>query len=731
MKTRIGHYDIVTELGRGGMGVVYKGHEASLNRYVAIKVLSPALAHDESVKERFLREARSMAALNDPHIIQVYFIGEDDGQPYFAMEFVEGESLSSYLKRETRMAPREAARAIYQTAQGLATAHDRGVVHRDIKPGNLMLDQKGRIKIADFGIAFQSDVSKKLTSTGEFVGTPGYLSPEVCTGQRVDQRSDIFSLGIVMFELLTGRMPFTDESPLGLLLEVVRAEIPDVRQLNAEVDAELTRILARMTAKDPANRYASCHELAAELAAHPHVAGQQTITAKPVLSPAASTVLGMKTPPAMMVGARAAAPAANAAGIQPGLSASAPPPVRASVLQREERQRGSGAWAIAAVLLLAFGVGAYAMRERLPMFASSDRVAATSSTSAADASQAPASAAGGSSGSTDEALQPGTISAPVPAAPQVANPSGASASSGGASSGGAAGAGSNADPATSGASGAGVSGGSLDAREPGLVTADLRDESDASGDAGGASASGDMPGAANDPASRETADARNAFRATRDEDAPASNPRAEHDDSDRAAATPALAALRRAADERRGAAADDRRALARNVPPAPPSEPRRPTGPPRIAVIAIGDPAVTGPAEQLVEDAIADAGLLLADEAMTSGVDSALRSGDVDLPRLFGALARSSNVGAVIVVRGEPLGSTPLTFYGQVDTLHSVALTVRGYDVESRSPLGSGLRAKVDFTSLNAGEKTEEALEPQLRRVVGTLSRYRARGAGG
>src|SRR5687767_6370314 len=187
MKTKIGHYDIVTELGRGGMGVVYKGHEPALNRYVAIKVLSPALAHDESVKERFLREARSMAALNDPHIIQIYFIGEDDGQPFFAMEFVEGESLSSYLKRETRMAPREAARAVYQTAQGLATAHDKGVVHRDIKPGNLMLDQKGRIKIADFGIAFQNGLSKKLTSTGEFVGTPGYLSPEVCTGQRVDQ----------------------------------------------------------------------------------------------------------------------------------------------------------------------------------------------------------------------------------------------------------------------------------------------------------------------------------------------------------------------------------------------------------------------------------------------------------------------------------------------------------------------------------------------------------------
>jgi serine/threonine protein kinase len=273
MKSRIGHYDVLAELGRGGMGVVYQGYEPALDRHVAIKVLSQSLAHDPSIKERFLREARSMAALNDPHIIQIYFIGEDEGQPYFAMEFIEGESLSSYLKREGKLSPQNAGRIIHQTALGLATAHDKGVIHRDIKPGNLMLTARGNVKIADFGIALSSqDFAKKLTSTGEFVGTPGYLSPEVCTGNPVDQRSDIFSLGIVLFEVLTGRMPFTDESPLGLLLEVVRAEIPDVRQLNADVDPQMVEILTRMTAKDPANRYASCHELAEALSHHPLLA---------------------------------------------------------------------------------------------------------------------------------------------------------------------------------------------------------------------------------------------------------------------------------------------------------------------------------------------------------------------------------------------------------------------------------------------------------------------------
>ncbi len=281
MKTRLGHYDIVAELGRGGMGVVYKGHESSLNRYVAIKVLADSLAHDEGVKERFLREARSMAALNDPHIIQIYYIGEDEGQPFFVMEFVEGESLGTLLKREKKVDVGPAAKIIYQTALGLATAHDKGVIHRDIKPGNLMVSSRGSIKIADFGIALSNqDMSQKLTSTGEFVGTPGYLSPEVCLGQQVDQRSDIFSLGIVLFEMLAGRMPFTDESPLGLMLEVVRAEIPDVRELNGQVDEKIAWILSKMIAKEPADRYQSCHELAEDLLAHPLVSKPLPVSAR-------------------------------------------------------------------------------------------------------------------------------------------------------------------------------------------------------------------------------------------------------------------------------------------------------------------------------------------------------------------------------------------------------------------------------------------------------------------
>lgn len=268
----LGHYQIRSELGRGGMGVVYKAYEPSLNRYVAIKVLARSLAHDDAIKERFLREARSMAALNDPHIIQIYFIGEEAGQTYFVMELVDGVSLSALIKHEGKLSAEQAAKTIYQTACGLAVAHDSGVIHRDIKPGNLIVNTRGQIKIADFGIALTTqDFSKKLTSSGEFVGTPGYLSPEVCLNKPVDQRSDIFALGVVLFECLTGRIPFKDESPLGLMLEVVTADIPDVRAMNAQVDSELSRILGRMIAKDPLDRYQSCHELIGDLARYPLV----------------------------------------------------------------------------------------------------------------------------------------------------------------------------------------------------------------------------------------------------------------------------------------------------------------------------------------------------------------------------------------------------------------------------------------------------------------------------
>lgn len=446
MRTRLGHYDIVAELGRGGMGVVYKGHESSLNRYVAIKVLADSLAHDEGVKERFLREARSMAALNDPHIIQIYFIGDDEGQTYFVMEFVDGESLGSMLKREGKLSVEQSAKVIQQTALGLSTAHDRGVIHRDIKPGNLMINSRGAIKIADFGIALSNhDLSKKLTTTGEFVGTPGYLSPEVCLGKPVDQRSDIFSLGIVMFEMLTGRMPFTDESPLGLMLEVVKAEIPDVREINADVDPEIARILDRMIAKDPAERYQNCHELVTELGAHPLVARGGPIMLQPKMSTAAATMIGQKTPvsaqnalPSTPRTPISAAPSANTRITPSGLPAP-PVAVHQSVLDRSARSSSGPPvlpWAIAALLVVGTAGAAFVFRDQIPLLSGSkNTVIVTTPTANVTASTVTATSPNASVAIAPPPPPPppppvdaNTIAATTPAAPDApADPSDAPA----------------------------------------------------------------------------------------------------------------------------------------------------------------------------------------------------------------------------------------------------------------------------------------------------------------
>lgn len=261
LKKKFGHYEVVSELGRGGMGVVYKAWEPSLNRHVAIKALGEHLLGDEGLIERFTREAKSMAAINHPNVIQVYFIGMEENQPYFAMEFIEGVSLDDLLRGNNVLTVPHAKEILRQSCAGLAVAHDRELVHRDIKPANLMLCDDGTVKVVDFGIAQTREYGDKLTNTGEFVGTPGYLSPEVCTGIEVDARSDIFALGIVFYEMLAGKVPFENDSPLGLMLEVVQADIPDIRSVNKKVDKKTSYILEKMIAKNPEERFQSCQEV--------------------------------------------------------------------------------------------------------------------------------------------------------------------------------------------------------------------------------------------------------------------------------------------------------------------------------------------------------------------------------------------------------------------------------------------------------------------------------------
>ncbi len=260
-----GHYQVVEELGRGGMGVVYKAWEPTLDRFVAIKVLADNLAHDESIKQRFIREAKAMATINHPNVIHIHTIGEEDGLPYFAMEFIQGSSLSEILKQGNVLSLPHARNIIYQACKGLLGAHKKGLIHRDIKPDNLMVTDEGLLKVVDFGIALSHNTEEKLTNTGEMVGTPGYVSPEAYIGQLIDKRADIFSLGIVFYEILAGRVPFENDSPLGLMLEVVQAEILDVREVNKKIDKNTSKILKKMLAKSPDERYQNCEQIISDL----------------------------------------------------------------------------------------------------------------------------------------------------------------------------------------------------------------------------------------------------------------------------------------------------------------------------------------------------------------------------------------------------------------------------------------------------------------------------------
>lgn len=308
MSTTIGHYQIIGELGRGGMGVVYKAHEQSLNRYVAIKMLGDQVVNDPNLRARFLREARSAAALNHPNIIQIYYVGEDQGRPYFAMEYVAGVSLAQVIRSERQLEPKRAAGILLQAASGLARAHDQGIIHRDIKPGNIMMDPHGLVKLADFGIAHVVENGDKLTATGQFLGTPGYLSPEVCLGKPIEKRSDIFSLGIVYYEMLTGQTPFRSDSPLAMLKEVVESQVPDPRGLNAGVDLESHLILMKMVAKSPDERYPDCHHLIQDLKRY---LGKDALNLMALPLDARPRVEEVPTVPAMVGEATAAAARAN------------------------------------------------------------------------------------------------------------------------------------------------------------------------------------------------------------------------------------------------------------------------------------------------------------------------------------------------------------------------------------------------------------------------------------
>ena len=273
---QFGHYHVIGELGKGGMATVYKADEQSLNRVVALKVMSPKISDDPTMIKRFEREAQAAAQLNHPSIVHIYAIGEEKGVHFFTMEYIKGKSLAQLRREKGALTPAEAIPHLIQVAEALGEAHRHGMVHRDIKPSNIMLDNAGRVKVTDFGIAHVASAQTQLTVAGSFLGTPQYMSPEQCEGKPVDGRSDIYSLGVTFYELITGRSPFEAETPGSMLVKIVKGEFRPIQEIDPTIPAGVRTVIEKMLKTNPKKRYQNADEVITALKNLEKVVVQET-----------------------------------------------------------------------------------------------------------------------------------------------------------------------------------------------------------------------------------------------------------------------------------------------------------------------------------------------------------------------------------------------------------------------------------------------------------------------
>jgi serine/threonine protein kinase len=675
MREKIGHYTIVSELGRGGMGIVYKAHEESLNRFVAIKVLTEKLTEDDTFLQRFVREAKAAAGVSHPNIVQIFFIGEDtEGHPYFVMEYVTGRSLSQMVRSEGRIGNPRAAQLILQAAHGLAAAHDKGIVHRDIKPANLMLDERGMVKIADFGLALPADAESRLTATGMMVGTPGYLAPEQCRGEKIDHRTDIYALGVTFYELLAGAPPFRGESPLALLRQILDEQPPDIGSLNPSVDAETRRILGKMIEKDREKRYQSCHEIVADLEEYLAQQGVRSVTAglstrTPTASELAAAALAQdaatqavssmktaqslapsnaptevvpsaepKTQPDLPYVAPATAPPSAAPPVPPAgthmpVAAMAPPP-----------RSSSRGLIIAIVLVLLIGSGLAVAYVGLKFF--HDRKAASGQMAALQSAPAVASTAASATGTNTANAMTGTTP------PGVLLNQGVST------------------PTIEGSGG-------------------VPPASSQSAAPAGAVAAGTMP-------ARGNGSAQNAAQGS--------------------TAAPNSGSGR---PQSAGIQSPGRQPGAEIHDPAAGRSSRAASG---VAVAVTGDQALVGPVSSVLTSELEAAGVQAIDTQTLPSTEDLVRRGDVSAARLIDRL-RGEGVAMLLLARVDPTGQRELNYLGRSDTAYSARITLTTYDLSTGRPVGSSRSATIEYTSRTAERESEKVLGPLARSVAQGLEK--------
>jgi eukaryotic-like serine/threonine-protein kinase len=324
-----GRYELDSTLGRGGMAEVYLGTDRVLGRQIAVKVLGSQFSKDSSFVTRFRREAQSAAALNHPNVVSVFDTGSDDGTHFIVMEYVQGKTLSQVIRESGPLMPERAVEIALAVAEALAFAHRNSIIHRDIKPGNVMLTPSGDVKVMDFGIA-RATTSESLTQTATVLGTATYFSPEQAQGEAVDARSDVYSLGCVLYEMLTGHPPFSAETPVAVAYKHVKEEPVPPSRLNPDVPPDLDAIVLKCLAKNPANRYQSAQELVRDLE---RLRAGVPVMATPVLSQEPTQVVERATRPTTVL-----------------------PP---QAVEEEEKRRRWIAWLILGAILLVIAVGLF------------------------------------------------------------------------------------------------------------------------------------------------------------------------------------------------------------------------------------------------------------------------------------------------------------------------------------------------------------------------------------
>ncbi|HMF10545.1 MAG TPA: serine/threonine-protein kinase, partial [Thermoanaerobaculia bacterium] len=304
--TRLGRFEITGVLGQGAMGIVYLAHDPQIERPVALKTLRPEAisgGYGEEIETRFLKEAKLAGRLSHPNIVTIYEAGEDKDVAYIAMEHVNGEPLTRFLKPGSELSLADRIAVVRQVAMALDHAHERGVIHRDIKPGNILITPDRQVKVADFGIGKLLTASTgDLTRTGHMIGSPAYMSPEQVRGDKLDGRSDLFSLAVVLYELLTGARPFPGDSITTLVYQILHTEPRDPLLVRADLPPATTAVFQRLLAKAPENRPANAREFLAELA-----------RIETRLTAADRTIAASAPPAAPRAGVPAAAPVAGEA----------------------------------------------------------------------------------------------------------------------------------------------------------------------------------------------------------------------------------------------------------------------------------------------------------------------------------------------------------------------------------------------------------------------------------